>query len=184
MRQYGKRIGQSSFFTNTKFLFIMETKNTNQDVLTKVAKATEKIVAAENNKAMKNDVKEFYNTYSMVLGALWSEFKRTDTNGARFINEAIAGVAGGEGLRPYEYVIAHFSRFVASDNAQPVTRKALKDADGRIVGYEYKRKALTASAARVILRDACLNLIESARIGTKFQQGIIDTSALVDKFSA
>lgn len=131
-----------------------------------VEKATE-MYENKESKARKEAVRAYFKSYDKILSALWNGLKAEEESN-KAINAVIAGIAGGEGLTPAVWLVKHFSKLV-DENGHPCTKR--KDKDGK----EYFAKCdLSGVSARGLLQRAVLNFIESARLGNRFEQKVVE----------
>ena len=114
----------------------------------------------------KNNVKEYFGNYETQLRVQWNGLKDEDT-AFKALNNVISGIAGGEGEKPYIWLIKHFSRYATADG-MPCNR--FKDEDGKVY---YKLATLSGVTARGLLKKSALNCIESQRIGNRFEQTVV-----------
>lgn len=111
---------------------------------------------------LKNGVTAYFNDLNAQLSALWSGLKKERME-YKALNNVIAGLAGGERMKPYQWLILNFaSRYVDADG---LPLKRFKKEDGT---YIYKSMKLTGATARGLLKKAALNAIESQREGNKW----------------
>lgn len=138
------------------------------NVATKVAE-TREIVILDNDasRKAKGNVKEFFGNYETQLKIQWDGLKNEET-AFKALNNVIAGIAGGQGEKPYIWLVKNFSRYATADGI-PCNR--FKNENGKVF---YKRATLSGVTARGILKKSALNCIESQRIGNRFQQVIVD----------
>lgn len=115
-------------------------------------------------KSAKAAIKEALNNYDFILAALWEQLKKDENSGAKQVNSIIAGLAGSEGMKPFEWLISEYgSRYY--DNAGNLYKKQKGG---------YKAIKFTAQSARCILRNALSNCIESQRLGSSWKRINID----------
>lgn len=115
----------------------------------------------------KANVKEFFGNYETQLRIQWDGLKNEDT-AFKALNNVIAGIAGGQGEKPYIWLVKNFSKYVTADFI-PCNRR--KDEDNKVY---FVKAMLTGVTARGILKKSALNCIESQRIGNRFQQVIVE----------
>lgn len=120
----------------------------------------------ESSRKAKDSVKSYFGNYETQLKVQWDGLKNEDT-AFKALNAVIAGIAGGQGEKPYIWLIKNFSKFV-DVNGCPCNR--FKDEDKKPF---YKLATLSGVTARGLLKKAALNCIESQRIGNRFEQIIV-----------
>ena len=122
----------------------------------------------ESAKSLKGSIKSYFSNYDSMLSALWNGLKCED-NAFKALNDTIAGIAGGEGLKPYQWLITNFASRYVDANGTPL--KKVKQADGTHI---YKPMQMSGVTARGILKRSALNAIESQRSGNAWKVTIID----------
>lgn len=120
----------------------------------------------DSSRKAKESVKSYFGNYETQLKIQWNGLKDEET-AFRALNGVIAGIAGGQGEKPYIWLIKHFSRFIDSQE-RPCNR--FKDEDGKPF---YKLATLSGVTARGLLKKAALNCIESQRLGNRFEQVVV-----------
>lgn len=111
---------------------------------------------------IKSGINAYFNDLDSMLSALWNGLKKERAE-YKALNEIIAGLAGGENLKPYSWLILNFSsRYV---DAEGLPLKRFKNEDGT---YTYKSMKLTGATARGLLKRSALNAIESQREGNRW----------------
>lgn len=120
------------------------------------------VIDNDASRKAKANVKEFFGNYETQLKIQWDGLKNEDT-AFKALNNVIAGIAGGQGEKPYIWLVKNFSRYATADGI-PCNR--FKDEDGKT----YYKKA----TARGLLKKSALNCIESQRVGNRFQQVIVE----------
>lgn len=134
--------------------------------VTDETKATAIVFDNLESKTAKNAIKAFFADYEKQLSTEWNGLKAEDT-AYKALNNVIAGIAGGEGLKPYEFIIKYFTKYI-DENGTPCNRK--KDENGQVYFTAYN---MSGNNAKGILKRACLNCIESNRKGNRFEQIIV-----------
>lgn len=114
----------------------------------------------------KESVKAYFGNYETQLKVQWNGLKDEET-AFKALNNVIAGIAGGQGEKPYIWLIKHFSRYIDSLE-RPCNR--FKDEDGKVF---YKLATLSGVTARGLLKKAAINCIESQRLGNRFEQKVV-----------
>ena len=127
------------------------------------------IVMIDNDasRKAKENVRSYFGNYETQLKVQWDGLKNEDT-AFKALNSVIAGIAGGQGEKPYIWLVKNFSKYVTADFI-PCNR--FKDDDNNVY---YKRATLSGVTARGLLKKSALNCIESQRIGNRFQQVIVE----------
>lgn len=141
-----------------------KTNETTKNVI--VEKATE-MYENKESKTRKEAVRAYFKSYDKILSALWNGLKAEEESN-KAINAVIAGIAGGEGLTPAVWLVKHFSKYV-DINGHPCTIR--KDKDGNKF---YAKCDLSGVSARGLLQRSVLNFIESARLGNRFEQKVVE----------
>lgn len=140
-----------------------------------MANTTTKVVIAERtatqfdnaaSKAGKNSINNYFGDYETQLRVQWDGLKAEDT-AFKALNTVIAGIAGGQGEKPYIWLIKKFSKYV-TEQGQPCNR--YKDEGGKVY---FKLATLSGVTARGLLKKAALNCIESNRLGNRFRQEVV-----------
>lgn len=139
-----------------------------------MAKVETKTVIAErtlqfdNNESRKakESVKAFFDNFDTQLKLQWDGLKNEDT-AFKALNAVIAGIAGGQGEKPYIWLIKNFSRY-ATEDGKPCNK--VKTEDGKTI---FRLAMLTGNTARGLLKKCAINCIESNRQGNRFSQTIV-----------
>lgn len=127
-----------------------------------------KMIDNDASRKAKSNVKDFFGNYETQLRVQWDGLKNEDT-AFKALNAVIAGIAGGEGEKPYIWLIKHFTAYV-TDSLEPEPCSRFKDEDGKV---RYRRCTLSGATARGLLKRAALNCIESQRLGNRFSQTVV-----------
>lgn len=120
----------------------------------------------DKSRKAKSNVKEFFGNYETQLRIQWDGLKAEDT-AFKALNAVIAGIAGGEGFKPYVWLVMNYSRYI-TESYEPCNR--FKDDNGNVY---YKRATLSGVTARGLLKKAAINCIESQRVGNRFEQKVV-----------
>lgn len=131
-----------------------------------IAERTTTLFDNAASKAGKTSINNYFGDYETQLRVQWDGLKSEDT-AFKALNSVIAGIAGGQGEKPYIWLVKNFSRFVTED-LRPCNR--YKDEEGREC---FRLAALSGVTARGLLKKAAINCIESNRIGNRFKQTIV-----------
>lgn len=118
------------------------------------------------SKAGKTSINNYFGDYETQLRIQWDGLKNEDT-AFKALNSVIAGIAGGQGEKPYIWLIKNFSKYV-TEQGQPCNH--YKDEQKRDC---FRLATLSGVTARGLLKKAALNCIESNRIGNRFKQTIV-----------
>jgi hypothetical protein len=119
-------------------------------------------------KDLKGSIRNYFSDFDSMLAALWNGLKAEDAT-FKALNDVIAGIAGGDGLKPYQWLIANFSSRYFDIDGNPL--KKVKQADGTHI---YKPMQLNGVTARGTLKRSALNAIESQRNGNTWKVVVID----------
>lgn len=119
-------------------------------------------------KSLKGSIREYFSNFDSMLSALWNGLKSED-NAFKALNDTIAGIAGGDGMKPYQWLIVNFASRYVDANGNPL--KKVKQADGTHI---YKPMQMSGVTARGVLKRSALNAIESQRSGNAWKVIVID----------
>ena len=131
-----------------------------------IAERTTTLFDNAASKAGKTSINNYFGDYETQLRIQWEGLKNEDT-AFKALNSVIAGIAGGQGEKPYIWLIKNFSKYV-TEQGQPCNH--YKDEQGR---DRFRLATLSGVTARGLLKKAALNCIESNRIGNRFKQTIV-----------
>lgn len=120
----------------------------------------------DSSRKAKESVKNYFGNYETQLKIQWNGLKEEET-AFKALNAVISGIAGGQGEKPYIWLVKHFSKYIDKDE-KPCNR--FKDEDGKPF---YKLATLSGVTARGLLKKAALNCIESQRLGNCFKQVVV-----------
>ena len=129
-----------------------------------------KVLDNDSSRKAKENVRAYFGTYETQLKIQWDGLKNEDT-AFKALNNVIAGIAGGQGEKPYVWLVKNFSKYVTADFV-PCNR--FKGEDGKVY---FKTCTLSGVTARGLLKKSALNCIESQRIGNRFHQVIVEPVA-------
>lgn len=124
------------------------------------------IIDNDSSRKAKDSVKNYFGNYETQLKIQWNGLKEEET-AFKALNNVIAGIAGGQGEKPYIWLVKHFSKYIDKDE-KPCNR--FKDENGKPF---YKLATLSGVTARGLLKKAALNCIESQRLGNRFEQVVV-----------
>lgn len=131
-----------------------------------IAERVVNVIDNDSSRKAKESVKNYFGNYETQLKIQWNGLKEEET-AFKALNNVIAGIAGGEGEKPYIWLVKHFSKYIDKDE-KPCNR--FKDDNGKTF---YKLATLSGVTARGLLKKAALNCIESQRLGNRFEQVVV-----------